>query len=199
MISAGKPDLAIVRAHGDSRTGLLLRTHGIQKDLEERIEGQVTVTLVVQFGVVAEKGNDSLFIVMPMIGVGVGSVPFGFNNADASSEEPGGFFHAVKSLGDDDKIITKRVYLFPRTAIYEGARYTLSLSMDLDNRTFVLSISGKDPEGKPIEVKSGEIAMDSEARIPSGKQLLTGIRLASGLPTNTGLFVESISMAPTPQ
>lgn len=199
MISSGNPESAVVRSFGDSRTGLLLRTYGIQKELKEPMDGQVTVTLVMQFGFVAEKGTGSQFVAMPMIGVGVGSAPFGFSNADVSSEEPGGFYYVEKSLGQDGSLIQKNVYLLPRSAIYEGAKYTLSMAMDLDNRTYVLTISGIDSDGKPIELKSGEVAMDPPERISSGKQFLTGIRLASGLPSNTELFVESVSIAPTPQ
>jgi len=199
IISSGNPDFTTVRSFGDSRTGLLLRTYGIQKELKEPMDGQVTVTLVMQFGFVAEKGTGSQFVAMPMIGVGVGSAPFGFSNADVSSEEPGGFYYVEKSLGQDGSLIQKNVYLLPRTAIFEGAKYTLAMAMDLDNRTYVLTISGIDSDGKPIELKSGEVAMDPPERISSGKQFLTGIRLASGLPSNTELFVESVSMAPTPQ
>lgn len=198
LISSGKPDLAIVRRSFDSQTGLLLRTHGIQKNLEEPLDGLVTVTVVMQFGLVSESRSASHFFIMPVVGVGVGSAQFGFSNADISEEESAGFFYTELTKDEEDKTTHKRVCLLPREAIFEGAKFTLSLAMDLFNRSYVLTISGVDWEGKPIEVKSPEIFMDAPNRIPAPGQRLTGIRLASGLPASTELFVESIKLAPTP-
>ncbi len=199
MISSGlgKPELALVRSFKDSQTGLLLKTYGIQRLLPNRQEGRVTMTTVVQFGMVSDKGTPSNFTFMPIVGVGVGAAPFGFDNSDASNPESGGFFYTEKILDENDQVIQKHVHLLPREAAYEGAKYTLVLDMDLDERTYVLTITGKDASGQPIKVQSEKISMEAPGRSSAGNQFLTGIRLASSMPANTEFFVESITFAPT--
>jgi hypothetical protein len=195
LISSGKAEDATVRTFGDSRTGLLLRTHGIQKMLELPLSGQINLTAVVEFGSVAEKGNRSFLTFAPMVDAGVGAAPFGFDNTDSTDSEPGGFYYTEKIAGEDGAVLFKRVNLLPREVAYEGARYTLSVDMDLASRTYVLTITGTSSDGTPVNVKSGEVRMDSPDKTGPGNQKLTGLRLASSMPENTQLYIESMKIA----
>lgn len=196
MVSSTATDQAIVRSHGGEKPGLLLTTYGIEKRLEEPIVGEATVTVVVQFGMVSEQGSNSSLTFMPIVGVGVGSAPFGFSNRDASNADPGGFFYTKKSINDEGEIVHEAVILVSRDDIVEGSKYTLVMDMDLSMRTFVLTVSGTGMDGKPFEVKSEETEMGVQDQRASPKLPLHGIRLAAGLPPSTELFVESITLAP---
>ncbi len=196
LISSGKPEFAIVRTHSDSKPGLLLRTYGIERLLDEKLAGEVTITAVVKFGYVAEVGSRSSFTFMPMVNVGVGSAPFGFDNDPASALNPGGFFYSVRAPGDDGSTVLKKVNLLPREAAFEGAKYTLSMDMNLSARTFVLTITGTGQDGQPVKVDSGEVSMEAPESPATGEQFLTGIRMASSLSGSAELFVESITIAP---
>lgn len=197
LISSGKPELAVVRSHGDSQPGLLLQCYGIERLLPERMASQITLTAVVQFGVVADKGTVSTFTFMPIVGVGVGAAPFGFDNADAADPAPGGFFYTEKSLDENDQVVQKRVNLLPRSVAHEGARFTLVLAMDLDEQTYTLTITGTEAGGQPVRAQSEKISMEVPGRPSVGNQFLNGIRLASSMPPNTEIFVESLTIAPT--
>lgn len=197
MISSGNPELAVVRSHGGSQPGLLLRCYGIERLLPERMASQITLTAVVQFGVVADQGTVSTFTFMPIVGVGVGAAPFGFDNADATDPAPGGFFYTEKSLDENDQVVQKRVNLLPRSVAYEGARFTLVLGMDLDEQTYTLAITGTDAGGQPVRAQSEKVSMEVPGRPSVGNQFLNGIRLASGMPASTEFFVESITITPT--
>lgn len=196
MVASTNPDLAIVQTHGGDAPGLLLRTYGIEKLLEEKMEGMVSLKIEVQFGMVSPTGSKNAFTFMPMLGVGVGSATFGFSNGDISSEEPGGFYFTEKSLDDVGNVVHKAVILWPRENIVDGGKFTLNMDLDLSMREFVLTVSGIGSDGKPVEAKSGQIAMNPSEQSSSRVLPLRGIRMASNLPRTTELFVESITFNP---
>jgi len=195
LISSGKADRAVVQVftHDASKTGLLLRTHGIQNTLETPLEGVVNVSVQLEISS-ALSGAEWSIVFMPGTGAGVGAAPFGF---ESKGMDDAGFFYTEKTFDEDTgRVILHRKYLLSGSDISSGAKYTLTATLDFSAFTYTLSVKGTDGTGQEVHAESDAVSMGVPQKPEPSNLSLTGLRIASNMPSRAEIFIESIHITP---
>lgn len=174
--------------NGKGKTGLMLRSYGIDKIISEKLVGQVRVTAVFNF---SDFGRGRL-MVAPFMGGRIDVISFGYlGDTRLSTPEKFGIAYEVRSSNDDSAPMWK--VLVPISELREGQPYTVTADIDFESETFSVSVTGTKADGTALQVSESGISFMGQWKASS----LNGLRiLGSGTPIETRILLESVSVKP---